>query len=115
MAAQKEISFTSDGLTLKGTLRRPPASKFGEVLHPAILFCDGKHKYFIQSIIAVRSNFSFFFFHVGLRTARQNEPVSKFASFFQRKGFITFTFDFRGFGDSEGLQWNLQLAILWFW
>ena len=78
---EKELTFYSAGLKLAGTLYVPDNLKAGDK-RPTVLCCHG-----------LRAN--------------RKVILPEFARAFTKHGYVAFVFDYRGFGDSEGLKWRL--------
>jgi fermentation-respiration switch protein FrsA (DUF1100 family) len=78
---EKTLAFYSSGLKLLGTLYVPDDRTEGE-RRPAVLCC------------------------LGLR-ANRKVLLPEFAHAFNKHGYVAFVFDYRGFGDSEGLKWRV--------
>lgn len=78
MPIEKPVHFYSDGLRLAGVLFLPD----GPGPHPGIVLCNGFTC--IKEII-----------------------LPDYASRFAHAGFAALTFDYRGFGESEGPRWRL--------
>ncbi|HEX9596549.1 MAG TPA: alpha/beta fold hydrolase, partial [Anaerolineales bacterium] len=73
---EKDVTFYSAGLKLVGTLYAPDNLRSGDK-RPTVLFCHG-----------LRAN--------------RKVIAPDFARAFVKEGFVTFVFDYRGFGESEG-------------
>jgi len=78
---EKELTFYSAGLKLAGTLYTPDTLRTGEK-QPAVVLCHG------------------------LRCNRKI-VLPNFARAFVQHGYVALAFDYRGFGESEGLRWRL--------
>jgi hypothetical protein len=73
---EKDLTFYSAGLKLVGTLYTPDNLRSGDK-RPTVLFCHG-----------LRAN--------------RKVIAPDFARAFVKEGYVTFVFDYRGFGESEG-------------
>jgi uncharacterized protein len=78
---EKELTFYSAGLKLTGTLYLPEGLQSGE-RRPTVLCCHG-----------LRAN--------------RKVILPEFARAFVQQGYVSFAFDYRGFGESEGVQFRL--------
>jgi Predicted hydrolase of the alpha/beta superfamily len=76
------VGFYSNGHRLSGILRIPEEFKDGEK-KPGIVVCHG---------------FAAF---------KEMVPLPQVATAFTEAGYVTLTFDYRGFGTSEGPRWRL--------
>lgn len=74
----EEVTFYSDGLKLNGAFHRPDEFD-ASVEHPLVIPCSG---------------------FTGLR----NIHPERFARFLTNHGYLCFAFDYRGFGNSEGVR-----------
>ena len=78
---KRTVKFYSEGVRLEGDLYLPPGLKTGEC-RPGIVLCHG---------------------FTGLRAL----ILGDYAKAFVDAGFVALTFDYRGFGGSEGEKWRL--------
>ena len=78
---RRTVKFYSEGIRLEGDLYLPSDLKAGDG-RPGIVLCHG---------------------FTGLREL----ILSDYAKVFADAGFVAFTFDYRGFGGSEGEKWRL--------
>ena len=78
---ERTVTFFSEGTKLEGELFLPAGMKAGEK-RPGIVLCHG---------------------FTGLRMG----ILPDYAKAFCKAGFVVLTFDYRGFGGSEGTQWRL--------
>ena len=78
---QRTVTFFSEGSRITGDLFLPVGMKAGE-RRPGIVLCHG---------------------FTGIRAG----ILPDYARAFCAAGFVALTFDYRGFGDSEGMQWRL--------
>jgi uncharacterized protein len=78
---RRTVNFFSEGTRLEGDLFLPSDSKPGE-RHPGIVLCHG---------------------FTGIRSL----TLPDYAKVFAKAGFVALTFDYRGFGASEGAKWRL--------
>ena len=74
-------TFYSDGLKLVGYLRVPEGIRDGEK-RSAVVLCGGFG-------------------------AHQERFLPEMADYLSSQGYVTFTFDYRGFGESEGPRWRM--------
>ncbi len=78
---ERTVTFYSEGSRITGDLFLPDGMKAGE-RRPGIVLCHG---------------------FTGIRAG----ILPDYARAFCQAGFVALTFDYRGFGDSEGTQWRL--------
>ena len=78
---ERTVTFYSEGSRITGDLFLPDGMKAGEC-RPGIVLCHG---------------------FTGIRAG----ILPDYARAFCQAGFVALTFDYRGFGDSEGTQWRL--------
>ena len=78
---ERTVTFYSEGSRITGDLFLPDGMKAGE-RRPGIVLCHG---------------------FTGIRAG----ILPDYARAFCQAGFVALTFDYRGFGDSEGAQWRL--------
>lgn len=78
---ERTVTFYSEGSRITGDLFLPDGMKAGE-RQPGIVLCHG---------------------FTGIRAG----ILPDYARAFCQAGFVALTFDYRGFGDSEGTQWRL--------
>jgi uncharacterized protein len=76
MTTQRPVSFTSDGLTLRGNLHLPPGAGSG-ARRPALVFS-------------------------GPFTGVKEQVTGTYARRLAERGFVTLSFDHRNFGESDG-------------
>ncbi len=78
---EKKVSFYSAGLKLAGIVRTPQDYEKSQK-RPAVVLCHGF-------------------------TGIKEWLIPPYAEAFTKKGFVTLTFDYRGFGESEGIRGRL--------
>jgi alpha-beta hydrolase superfamily lysophospholipase len=76
---KRTVTFFSEGTRVEGDLFVPEGFKAGEP-HPGIVLCHG---------------------FTGLRAG----ILPDYAKVFAEAGFVALTFDYRGFGGSQGTKW----------